>query len=205
MPRDEVKECYSFNADDELERKSAKYDITAVGALFCRHGYIGWMLNCFTGERFAYALLLIYLCSSIMPMSFFWYDVNCRFQSRAQRWLKFRERNGLEVPLGLAGGRLPQCPLPPMHKNMHSAKCQMQNEAARFVGAGRPPGEPPEIFWAILGLLGPATQYMDPVNRRGRIERQVQWMEQESDVKHAPLLMRFEARAFEAVRTSTYP
>jgi len=85
-----------------------------------------------------------------------------------------------------------------MHKNMHSAKCQMQNEAARFVGAGRPPGEPPEIFWAILGLLGPATQYMDPVNRRGRIERQVQWMEQESDVKHAPLLMRFEARAFEA-------
>ena len=66
-------------------------------------------------------------------------------------------------------------------------------------GSGRPPGEPPEQKWSIIGQLGATTQYMDPVNRRGRMERMVNWMEQESDVKHASLLLRFAARAHEAV------
>ena len=157
------------------------------------------MLNCFTGERYSYALLVIFLCTSLMPMAFFWYDVNCRFKSRAQRWLKYRQCNNLPVPAGLAGGGLPQFPLPPFHRYMHSAVCQQANDCTAMLGSGRPPGEPPEIKWSIISQLGSTTQYMDPVNRRGRMESMVHWMEQESDAKHPSLLMRFGARAHAAV------
>ena len=199
MPRDESTECNSFDADGELDRTSPKYDITAIGALFCRHGYIGWALNCFSGERFSYALFVVFLCAHKMALLFFWYDVNCRFKSRATRWLKGRLENELHVPRGLAGSGLPQFPLPPFHRYMHSAVCQIENEATSMKGSGRPPGEPPEQKWSVIGQLGAATQYMTPMNRQGRLERMFHWMEQESDCKHSTLLMRFAARTYEAV------
>eukprot|EP00976_Prorocentrum_cordatum_P008030 159656-Prorocentrum_minimum.AAC.1 len=49
-PKDSVKECSNFDVDKELGFVSKKYDITALGGAFCRHGFCGLAHNVFTGE-----------------------------------------------------------------------------------------------------------------------------------------------------------
>lgn len=81
VARDAAKTCSDFEADAELGRKSKIYDITGIMCVFCRHGYCGLALNMFTGERYSYALLLLYhICiQQQIIILFFWYDINCRY------------------------------------------------------------------------------------------------------------------------------
>lgn len=74
--------CCNFKADVVLARHAKKYDITGVGGAFCRHAFLLLLLNFPTGERYIYAVFVIYnllVLHKIGPL-FFWYDVNCRFK-----------------------------------------------------------------------------------------------------------------------------
>lgn len=56
-----------------------QYAITAVGLVVCRHGQIVSMMNCFGGERHAYAILaLALLLQGGLALQHWWYDINCR-------------------------------------------------------------------------------------------------------------------------------
>jgi hypothetical protein len=53
--------------------------ITAVGVTACRHGHVYHMLNCFGGERHAYAVVAFKLVLQAgLKMAALWYDINCR-------------------------------------------------------------------------------------------------------------------------------
>lgn len=51
------------------------------------------------------------------------------------------------------------------------AACQKKHNALHMEGIGRGVGEPNEIFNAFVGPKGDTTQYMNPVNRQGALER----------------------------------
>ena len=139
IARDASKTCSDFEADGELGRFSKVYDITGILGLFCRHGYCGVALNMFTGERYAYALMTLYIIciQQGIELEFLWYDINCRFKTRWPKWLHKLREVGFEILPALWGMRFP---LPPFHKYAHSASCQEQNNSNNMKGAGRPPG-----------------------------------------------------------------
>jgi hypothetical protein len=56
---DESKECNDFTASVEQGRVSRKNDITGLGGAFCRHGFVSYMMNCFLGEQYAYAIFML--------------------------------------------------------------------------------------------------------------------------------------------------
>ena len=199
-PKDSVKECSNFDVDKELGFVSKKYDITALGGAFCRHGFCGVAHNVFTGERYSYALMALYiiLFQHQLPILFFWYDVNCRFKSRFSWWVDQLRNNGHNIPLEAHELRFP---VPPFHINAHGPKCQEQNAHTLMEGAGRPPGEPPEIIWSKLGELGKTIQYMSRVNRQGVIERKLAVLHNIAVDSLPALLMRMGARAVEQVIT----
>jgi hypothetical protein len=58
---EEGKECNDFAAAMELGAASTKNDITGLGAALCRHGYMAVVMNCFKGEQYAYAILMLSL------------------------------------------------------------------------------------------------------------------------------------------------
>jgi hypothetical protein len=56
-----------------------KLIITALGLTACRHGHVYHALNCFEGERHAYAVVAFSLALEAgLHMSCWWYDINCR-------------------------------------------------------------------------------------------------------------------------------
>jgi hypothetical protein len=193
-----TKSCHDFNADAELGRKSRIYDITGVVASFCRHGYCITAMNCFTGERYAYAMLVLYKIFILhqIEVSFFWYDINCRFRKTYSRWLALMDSQERDTSCAHAT----RFPLPVFHKYAHSAQCQMENNSSIMVGAGLSPGEPPEQRWSMLGHLGKTTQYMTGKNRQGRLERALQYLHARLNDTHPSLLVRMGARAKEKVR-----
>lgn len=167
--------------------------MTSLGVLLCRHGFVGNMLNSFTGERHAYATLFVeHLLRSGIRVQFVWYDINCRWAASFRKWLQ-------EQPLHIQQlAKDMQYPLPPFHKYAHrcgkallgcmamqtegldaegipkteeaacahdSVECQHLNSALGMVGAGRGNGEPHETFNAHIGPLGKTTMYMTPTNR----------------------------------------
>jgi hypothetical protein len=140
VPLDPSKTCSDFEADVELGRVSKVYDITGIMGLFCRHGYCGVALNMFTGERYAYALLMLFtVCiEQHIVVLFLWYDINCRFKSRWPKWLRKLE-DMKEHCIEPAVWNM-SFPLPPFHKYAHSARCQQENSASNIEGVGRPPG-----------------------------------------------------------------
>ena len=155
---DPSKTCSDFEADVELGRVSKVYDITGIMGLFCRHGYCGVALNMFTGERYAYALQMLFkICiEQHIVVLFLWYDINCRFKSRWPKWLrKLEDMKQHRIEPAVWNMKFP---LPPFHKYAHSARCQQENSASKFEGVGRPPGENrffsiPNIFKYIKGPL----------------------------------------------------
>ena len=134
------KTCSDFEADAEIGRFSKVYDITGIMGVFCRHGYCGAAINMFTGERYCYALLVLYVISiqQQIVVTFLWYDINCRFKSRWPKWLANLEFMGYNVLDAVWSMRFP---LPPFHKYAHSAGCQLENSCGNMKGAGRPPGK----------------------------------------------------------------
>lgn len=56
---DDSKDCNDFTASMEQGRVSRKNDITGLGGAFCRHGYVSYMMNCFLGEQYAYAIFML--------------------------------------------------------------------------------------------------------------------------------------------------
>ena len=98
-----------------------QYDITALGALLCRHGFVGNLLNIFTGERHAYATLFLWqLLQRGIKVDFVWYDINCRWAPSFWRWLEGQPPHVQELAQGM------KFPLPPMHRYAHrcgTARC----------------------------------------------------------------------------------
>jgi hypothetical protein len=60
-------------------------------------------------------------------------------------------------------------------------------------------GEPPEQRWSHIGPSGYTTQYMTRVNRQGKLERLMQWMEAKTSRNLPMQLARMLARAREQV------
>ena len=197
-PGDSLKDCSTFDVDKELGFVSKKFDITGLGGAFCRHGFCGLAMNIFTGERYAYALMIlqIILFQHKLPLQFFWYDVNCRFKVRFKWWVLKLQEMGVSLPTHVHNISFP---LPPFHLNAHVAKCQELNSCSGMKSAARPPGEPTEQKWSILRYLGMTTQYMTRCNREATIERKLHCMQTYSVVSGPALLMRMGARAVEQV------
>ena len=101
MPRAAPAECNDFHADKELGRRNAKYEVTGkaltvtgahqqppssastrydliwccagIFAILCRHGVLLKALNMVTGERWAYATMLLdFLMRRGIVPQFFW-------------------------------------------------------------------------------------------------------------------------------------
>ena len=53
-----------------------------------------------------------------------------------------------------------QMPLPPFHKHMHMASCQVQNGLERVAAGGTGIGEPTEQMNRFMGLAGVVLQYV---------------------------------------------
>lgn len=65
-----------------------QYDITALGAALCRHGQVLSMMNCYTGEWYAYANLLVQrLLQQGIRIQFIWYDINCKWKVAFRRFV----------------------------------------------------------------------------------------------------------------------
>ena len=80
----------------------------------CRHGFVGHLLNSFTGERHAYAILFVSLIlEQGIQLQFLWYDINCRWSISFRRWLE------KQTPAIRRLGEVMQCPLPPWHLFAH--------------------------------------------------------------------------------------
>jgi hypothetical protein len=93
----------------------------------------------------------------------------------------------------------PQPPLSmlsmPLFSVSCSAQCQRKHGALAMEGAGRPPGEPVENLWAVLGEHGWSTQYMHLHNRRGFLERALLWCAQAAAARLPETLQSMYARA----------
>lgn len=98
-----------------------QYYITGLGAALCRHGHIAKVMNIFSGEKYGYATLFIYiiLVTCAVPVLFVWYDVNCRYQAYFHKWVECAppEINEYLVQLLLLFPVL--FPIPPFHKYAH--------------------------------------------------------------------------------------
>ena len=91
-----------------------QYDITSLGVCLCRHGFVAYLMNSFTGERHAYATLLMKrLLEEHKPSRFVWYDIACRWSASFRKWLEHQDAE----TQALAGGM--QFPLPPFHLYAH--------------------------------------------------------------------------------------
>ena len=95
-------------------------DITALGAILCRHGLLMAMMDIKTGERYIYGILL--LChlmfnslpdGDILPVKVLWYDINCRFAPYMRRWAEKLPQPMKEAVLRVL------TPLPSFHKYAH--------------------------------------------------------------------------------------
>ena len=144
-PDEGREQCSEFKADAALSKRSAKFDITAVGGVFCRHGFILLLLNLFTGERWGYATLLLHTLFAVhhLAVQFFWYDINCRYGAHFNKWLEL-QRPGLSDSVWEAMGAM-QFPVPPFHLFAHILACQLKNSARTMLGAGRGTGEGPKL------------------------------------------------------------
>jgi hypothetical protein len=62
-----------------------QYTIKGVACTVCRHGHVLSMMNCFGGERHAYAILAFWtLLMAGILVHCWWYDINCRCAQRDQ-------------------------------------------------------------------------------------------------------------------------
>ena len=59
---DDIKECNDFAAASVTGGKeSVKNDINGLGGCYCLHSYVEVVMNCFKGEQYAYAILMLAL------------------------------------------------------------------------------------------------------------------------------------------------
>ncbi len=101
-----------------------QYDITALGAALCRHGQVISMMNCYTGERYAYANLLVKrLLQHGVRIQFIWYDINCKWKVAFKRFVSTLPPEQQQLVSST------QYPVPPWHLFAH--RCR------------RPPPPPP--------------------------------------------------------------
>lgn len=91
-----------------------QYDITSLGVCLCRHGFLAYLMNSFTGERHAYAVLFMArLFAENKVPKFVWYDINCRWKSSFDRWLSEQPEEVRSQAAGM------QFPLLPFHLYAH--------------------------------------------------------------------------------------
>lgn len=111
-----------------------------------------------TGERWAYAILLLHvlLCLHNVWPYVFYYDINCRFAEHLRAWAA--SNSGWSATL-LAWVMAMPCPLPPFHAHMHAASCMAKNSHKLVYAAGSGVGEPPEQFNRYMGQCAMPLQY----------------------------------------------
>lgn len=89
-------------------------DVNSTGVSVCRHGFVAHLLNSFTGERHAYAILFVSLIlEQGIPLQFLWYDINCRWANSFWKWLETQPADIQRLARDM------QCPLPPWHLFAH--------------------------------------------------------------------------------------
>lgn len=133
-------ECNDFRADKALGRDSVKHDITGVGGLFCRHGFLLLLLNMYTGERWSYATYMLYMLLAVygVQVSHFWYDINCRYGAHFKRWCNGQHDLPAAVLAAMAAINFP---VPPFHLSAHKVSCQLLHSAREMLKAGRGSGK----------------------------------------------------------------
>jgi Kyakuja-Dileera-Zisupton transposase len=102
-----------------LCRAVLQRDVTAVGAVVCRHGMPVQAMDIATGERYCYATLflvqLLVYCSTLVR--FVWYDINCRYAAHFLLWAG-RQAGAIKDRLAEVLPKI-QFPLPVFHQHAH--------------------------------------------------------------------------------------
>ena len=92
----------------------SQYDITSLGVCLCRHGFVAYLMNSFTGERHAYAMLLMKrLLEENKAPRLVWYDIACRWSASFRKWPEQQDAETKALAEGM------QFPLPPFHSYAH--------------------------------------------------------------------------------------
>jgi hypothetical protein len=91
-----------------------QYAITGLGTAICRHGFVLKLLNIFTGERHAYATMVMqcFLFANIAVL-FLWYDIACRWSKSFAKWLEKQPERIRAL------GAATRCLIPPWHVFAH--------------------------------------------------------------------------------------
>jgi hypothetical protein len=98
----------------------AQNDITAVGALLCKHRHVIAAINITGGEKYVYATFLLFTLLRQCGLLFFYYDINCRYSTYWTRWLPVLAlANPAVYQVVRAAAANLQFPLPPFHKFAH--------------------------------------------------------------------------------------
>ena len=145
MAKAAAQPCNDFDANAALGRaRSSAFDITGVGAAVCRHGFVLLLLNVFGGERWAYSDLALtwIICTLLMHVGVWWYDINCQYHKHAIRCLQqLAERGSMQPLMDTAclssAIRKVKFPLPAYHESMHVPSCRLSNSYLTMPGVGR--------------------------------------------------------------------
>jgi hypothetical protein len=96
-------------------------DVTAVGAVTCRHGMPIKLMDIETGERYCYATLFLVtlLVQCAMLVRYVWYDINCKYAVHFLAWV-LKQAGDLRAALDAALARVEtKFPLPVFHQYAH--------------------------------------------------------------------------------------
>lgn len=82
-------------------------------------------MNIFTGEKYGYATLFIYLMlvTFAVPILFIWYDINCRYQAYFLKWVECAPAELYQYLRQLLDMFHLLFPIPPFHKYAHRYDC----------------------------------------------------------------------------------
>lgn len=100
----------------------------------CRHAIVAHMMDIYTGERYIYATVMLYMlmvCCNI-PILVVWYDINCKFAAYFLRWAETHQT------LLAVFSRLPtklRFPLPCFHTYSHRCGWELELVAERCPAA----------------------------------------------------------------------
>lgn len=177
-----------FAVDSSSAKQNQQYDIQAIAAAACRHGFCLVCIIIRHGERLGYGLAVVeHLIEQakqhgvkINPQCTIFYDVACRFRQYVAK-----HGNADAQSLQYALGRL--------HGPVHSLACQLENSGLYKAGAGRNWGEQLEPMWGGSCRGASLSKYATRIHFMLQFSRQlVRW--NDDRLQALPRLLLNEAR-----------
>lgn len=153
--------CANLKAASEESKSKVHLSERGLFGALCSHGFfiLGAIME--LGERYAFAILLLYVIAKEQQckVEFAWYDIGCRFGPYLERYIRELEAAGLEADI-ISCLKDTKSPLPTWHEICHVLSCRATYSSRNFPGAGTGVGDLCEGCWAWLGLFGGRWSHM---------------------------------------------